>query len=138
MLLVALAMPARVSALIGIAAAPDFTEWGYSTSQKTELAAGNIITEANPYGPEPTPTYAAFWADGQQNLLLDRGIALTCPVRLLHGQADSDVPPAITMRLAEALRSDDVQMTLVKGSDHRLSRDTDIAFLLRTIAALHP
>ena len=57
-------------------------------------------------------------------------------MRLLHGQNDTDVPPEIALRLAAALRSDDVQVTLVKGGDHRLSRDGDIALLLRTVAAL--
>ncbi len=92
--------------------------------------------EDNPYGPEPTPTHAGFWADGERLKLLDAPIALTCPVRLIHGQEDADVPPAISLRLAAALRSDDVQVTLVKGRDHRLSRDGDIALLLRTLAAL--
>jgi len=57
-------------------------------------------------------------------------------VRLLHGQDDDVVPPEISLRLARALRSQDVQVTLVKGGDHRLSRDGDIALLLRTVAAL--
>jgi dipeptidyl aminopeptidase/acylaminoacyl peptidase len=66
--------------------------------------------------------------------LLDGGIALDCPVRLLHGQADSDVPWDISLRLAAALRSAAVQVTLIKDGDHRLSRDADIALLLRTLA----
>lgn len=57
-------------------------------------------------------------------------------MRLLHGQADADVPPGVSLRLAEALRSGDVQVTLVKGGEHRLSREEDIALLLRTVAAL--
>jgi len=68
--------------------------------------------------------------------LLDSAIALDCPVRLLHGQADPDVPWQLSLRLAEALRSADVQVTLIKDGDHRLSRDADIALLLRTVAAL--
>ena len=67
---------------------------------------------------------------------LEGQIALDCPVRLLHGQEDADVPPEISLRLAAALRSSDVQVTLVKGGDHRLSREQDIALLLRTVAAL--
>ena len=63
-------------------------------------------------------------------------IALDCPVRLLHGQGDDTVPPEISLRLARVLRSEDVQVTLVKGGDHRLSRESDIALLLRTVAAL--
>ncbi|MDE2435309.1 MAG: alpha/beta hydrolase [Sphingomonadales bacterium] len=136
MLLVALTAPERVRALVGIAAAPDFTEWGHSAAQKAELAAGLTIFEGNPYGPEPTPTHPLFWRDGQAQRLLDAPIALDCPVRLLHGQADPDVPWELSLRLADALRSADVQVTLVKDGDHRLSREQDIALLLRILAAL--
>lgn len=135
MLLVARAIPSRIAGLVGIAAAPDFTTWGYSEGQKAELAAGRTILEPNPYGPEPTPTHAAFWADGQAQLQLDAPIPIDAPVRLLHGIEDGDVPPAIGHRLLGALRSGDVQLTLVKGGDHRLSRDEDIALLLRTLAS---
>ena len=136
MLLAALARPQRVAALVGIAAAPDFTDWGYDAAQKAELAAGRALFEDNPYGPEPTPTYPEFWADGQALRQLEGEIPLDCPVRLLHGQDDGEVPPEVSLRLAERLRSSDVQVTLVKGGDHRLSRERDIALLLRTVAAL--
>ena len=136
MLLVALAMPQRIAALVGIAAAPDFTEWGFDRVQKEALARGETVLRANPYGPEPTATYPAFWADGQRSRLLRSPIALDCPVRLVHGQIDEDVPFTISLRLAAALHSADVQVTLIKDGDHRLSRDCDIALLLRTIAAL--
>ena len=136
MLLVALAIPERVAALVGIAAAPDFSDWGYDAAQKAALRTGEPVFEDNPYGPEPTPTYPSFWADGEAQRLLDVIIALSCPVRLLHGQADADVPFEISLRLAKALHSADVQVTLIKDGDHRLSCDSDIALLLRTIAAL--
>ncbi|MFM5893926.1 MAG: alpha/beta fold hydrolase [Novosphingobium sp.] len=136
MLLVALAFPGRVHALVGIAAAPDFTDWGYDAAQKTRLAAGETVFEANPYGPEPTPTHAAFWRDGEAQRLLGGEIALTCPVRLIHGQADPDVPWETSLRLADRLRSADVQVTLVKDGDHRLSREADLALLLRTLDSL--
>ena len=136
MLLVALAIPERVTAMVGIAAAPDFTDWGYTAAQKAQLAVGETVLEANPYGPEPTPTYPAFWRDGEAQRVLDNSIPLTCPVRLLHGQADADVPWQTALRLAQALCSADVQVTLVKDGDHRLSLTSDITLLLRTIAAL--
>ena len=136
MLLVALAIPERVAALVGIAAAPDFTAWGFSDEQQAELLAGETVLEENAYGPQPTPTYPGFWNDGQATLVLGEEISLTCPVRLLHGQHDPDVPWETSLRLAQALRSADVQVTLVKDGDHRLSREADIALLLRTIAAL--
>lgn len=136
MLLVARALGSRVAGLVGIAAAPDFTEWGYSAEQQKRLAAGETVLEENPYGPEPTPTHAAFWADGQNQRMLGSVIPVDCPVRLLHGQDDGDVPPEISLRLARMLRSQDVQVTLVKGGDHRLSRESDIALLIRTVAAI--
>ena len=136
MLLVALAMPERIAGLVGIAAAPDFTGWGYGEGQKAALAAGETVFEDNPYGSAPTPTHPGLWADGQANLVLSAKIALDCPVRLIHGQRDSDVPFQMSLKLAAVLHSADVQVTLVKDGDHRLSRDTDIALLLRTVEAL--
>ena len=136
MLLAARELGARVAGLVGIAAAPDFTDWGYDEEQKARLAAGEPVFEDNPYGPEPTPTHPAFWADGQAQRLLSDSIPINCPVRLLHGQDDGDVPPEISLKLAAVLRSEDVQVTLVKGGDHRLSREHGIALLLRTVAAL--
>ena len=135
-LLLGRALGPRLAGLVGIAAAPDFTDWGYGSDQKRRLAAGETVLDDNPYGTDPTPTHPRFWSDGQQRRVLGGEIAIDCPVRLLHGQDDTDVPPELSLRLARNLRSQDVQVTLVKGGDHRLSRDSDIALLLRTIAAL--
>jgi pimeloyl-ACP methyl ester carboxylesterase len=134
MLLAAEALRERVVGLVGIAAAPDFTDWGFAESQKVTLARGETVFEDNPYGPEPTPTYARFFSDGQAQRRLGGEIAFDGPVRLVHGQRDADVPYAISLRLAEGLRSGDIQLTLVKDGDHRLSRPQDIALLLRTVA----
>ena len=137
MLLCALALPAkRRAGLIGIAPAPDFTAWGYSDEQQAELLAGEIVLEENVYGPQPTPTYPGFWADGQTHLLTNREIPLDCPVRLIQGQADPDVPWEISLQLASDLRSSDVQVTLIKDGDHRLSRPGDIALILRAVEEL--
>lgn len=136
MLLIGLALGDRLSGMIGIAAAPDFSDWGFDEGQKAKLSAGETIFEDNPYGPEPTPTHALFWQDAETHRLLEGTIALDCPVRLLHGQRDDDVPWETSMRLAQAVRSDDVQVSLIKDGDHRLSRDGDIALLLRTISSL--
>ena len=136
MLLIALKLGTSAAGLIGVAAAPDFTEWGYSPALKARLAAGETVFENNPYGPEPVPTHAGLWRDGQDNLLLGGEIALDCPVRLIHGQNDPDVPWETALRLAAELRSPDVQVALVKDGDHRLSRPSDIALLLRTLDTL--
>jgi pimeloyl-ACP methyl ester carboxylesterase len=135
MLLVALERD-HIAGLVGIAAAPDFTDWGFDAGEKAELAAGRTILRPNAYGPDATPTHARFWLDGQRQRLLDRPIALDCPVRLLHGQADPDVPWDTSLRLAARLRSDQVQVTLVKDGDHRLSRAEDLALLIATVAGL--
>ena len=136
MLLVALRLRHRVIGMVGIAPAPDFTEWGFDTREQAVLAGGETLLRPNEYGYAPTPTHPLFWADGQANRLLGAPIALTCPVRLLHGQADDVVPPALSLQLAERLASTDVQVTLVKDGDHRLSTPEQIALLLRTVAAL--
>ena len=141
MLLTALALvqrdgPARVAGLVGIAAAPDFTDWGFSDAEKAIIQAEGALLEETPYSDQPYMTTRAFWQSGEANRLLGSEIPLACPVRLLHGQEDGDVPPETSLRLASALASADVQVTLVKGGDHRLSRDTDIALLIDTVARL--
>ena len=136
MLLAGEALGARLAGLVGVAAAPDFSDWGFDESRKAELRAGRTVFEDNPYGPEPTPTHAKFWQDAETLRLLARTVAIDCPVRLIHGQADADVPWELSLRTAAALRSDDVQVALVKDGDHRLSRAQDIGLLLRTVAAL--
>jgi pimeloyl-ACP methyl ester carboxylesterase len=135
MLLAALTRPERVAALVGIAAAPDFTEWGFDADQKALLARDGRIVEPSVYGP-PLVTTHGFWEAGQRNLLLGGEIALDMPVRLLQGQCDNDVPWRQSLVLAERLRSPDVQVTLVKDGDHRLSRPQDIALLIATIESL--
>lgn len=136
MVLLGLALGERLAGMIGIAAAPDFTDWGYTEAQKARMAAGETVLEDNPYGPEPTPTHPGFFADGQAQRVLGSPIPIDAPVRLIHGQHDDDVPWAISLRLAEALRSEKVQVIMVKDGDHRLSREQDIALLLRTVAEL--
>jgi pimeloyl-ACP methyl ester carboxylesterase len=135
-LLVALDRPDHVTGLIGIAAAPDFTEWGFTPGQKDSLRRLGQCVESSDYSDEPYVTTWDFWKSGQDNLLLDREIALECPVRLIHGQADESVPWKIAMQLAEALYSSDVQTLLIKDGDHRLSRESDIARLIALVDSL--
>lgn len=136
MLLCAVARPERVRALAGIAAAPDFTDWGFTAEQKETILRAGRLEEPSPYGENPYVTTRAFWESGEALKLLDGEIPIGCPVRLLHGLDDPDVPWRISLRLSGALRSADVQTLLVKGGDHRLSRETDISLLLRSVAAL--
>ena len=136
-LLAALARPDRVAALIGIAAAPDFTEaliWqAMSFEQRATLMRNGILEQPSRYG-EPDPITRALIEDGRTRLLLNAPIALDCPVRLLHGQDDPDVPWEMALRIAEQVTSRDVQVMLVKDGDHRLSRPQDLALLRRTLA----
>lgn len=136
MLLVALERRERVAALVGIAAAPDFTEWGFDEDQRATLASDGLIVSEHPDYESPEVTTKPFWDSGQANLLLDGEIRIDCPVRLLQGLEDKDVPPSVAFRLGRALRSADVQTLLVKGGEHRLSRPGDLALLLTTVGAL--
>ena len=138
-LLVALARPSRLAGLIGIAAAPDFTEeliWASLpfAAREALMHTGKILAPSA-YGP-PYPITRALIEEGRQHLLLAGPIAITSPVRLLHGQADPDVPWAISLRLAEQIAGEDVVVTLVKDGDHRLSRPADLALLRQTLFAL--
>ena len=138
-LLLALARPGRVAALVGVAAAPDFTEelmWDAMMPQEREaLARDGVLHVPSAYG-EPTPVTRRLIEDGRTRLLLRAVIPLRCPVRLLQGQRDPDVPWERALRLAERLESEDVQMLLVKDGDHRLSRETDVALLTEMLAGL--
>lgn len=135
-LLIARALPSQVVGMIGIASAPDFTEWGVSNEEKGRLAKYGRLERVSEYGPEPMVTTRAFWESGKANSLLHSEIAIDCPVRLIHGQNDPDVPWQISLDTAARLRSADVQTLLIKDGDHRLSRPQDIAVLLRTVSDL--
>ena len=138
-LLAALARPDRIAALIGIAAAPDFTQalmWpAMTTEQRAALERDGVVHRPSQYG-EPTPITRALIEDGRTRLLLNAPIELDRPVRLLHGQHDRDVPWRLALRIAERVSSNDVQVILVKDGDHRLSRPQDLSLLCRTLAAL--
>ncbi len=136
MLLAAIARSERVAALIGIAAAPDFTDWGFTTDEKMAILSQGRLERPNRYGPAPTTYTRAFWSSGEANRLMAGTIAVDVPVRLIHGMLDPDVPYLRSVRLAELLRSADVQTILLKDGDHRLSRDRDIAIMLRAIEEL--
>ena len=133
---IALRRPERVSALVGIAAAPDFTDWGYTDDEKSTLHRDGRLEQPNPYGPEPQLTTFGFWQSGEQLRLLESDIEIECPVRLIHGDQDEDVPMEVAMRLKDRLRSGDVQLNIVKGGGHRLSAPHEIGAILHTVAGL--
>jgi pimeloyl-ACP methyl ester carboxylesterase len=138
-LLTALARPDRVAGLVGVAAAPDFTEdliWGQlDEDERYVLMEDGVLYEDSDYG-EPYPYTRELIEDGRRHLLLREPIPLTCPVRLLHGMRDADVPWRTSQRLCDRLVGEDVRITLVKDGDHRLSRPQDIALLCRTVGDL--
>ncbi len=125
----ALQRPERVAALVGIAAAPDFTDWGFTDAQRAELLTTGRIDQGQLMTRD-------FWQSGQTLRLLDSPIPILCPVRLVHGELDADVPPSIALRLLRQLGSADAQLTIVKGGGHRLSRPHEIDTIVRTVAAL--
>jgi pimeloyl-ACP methyl ester carboxylesterase len=133
---IALLRRERVQALVGIAAAPDFTQWGFTSRQKAELQACDRLELPNPYGPEPQIVTRGFWESGQQLRLLDQEIAIDCRVRLIHGERDDAVPLDVAFGLMRRLRSADVQLQVIKGGGHRLSEPQEIDAILGAIAAL--
>ncbi len=138
-LLVALARPDRVAALVGIAAAPDFTEdlmWAaMAPPEHATFARDGLLRVPSHHGGDQVITRALI-EDGRTRLLLRAPIPITCPVRLLHGQLDRDVPWETALKLAARLNAADVAVTLIKDAGHRLSRPQDIRLLIRTVAAL--
>jgi pimeloyl-ACP methyl ester carboxylesterase len=138
-LLAALARPERVAGLIGIAAAPDFTEdliWGnLSGDARAAMIADGQLRVPSAYGDDQVLTRGLI-EDGRLHLVLRAPIPLTCPLRLLHGQRDTDVPWQTSLRLAEAFEGADVQVTLIKDGGHRLSRPQDMAALRRLTSPL--
>jgi pimeloyl-ACP methyl ester carboxylesterase len=128
-----------VRALIGIAPAPDFTEdlmWAeFPPAIRDAIMRDGVWHRPSEYG-APYPITRALIEDGRNQLLLRGPIALDCPLRILQGQQDPDVPWRHALRIAEAVTGGDVRVTLIKDGDHRLSREGDLAVLGETVAQL--
>lgn len=135
-LLVARAIPQRIAGLVGIAAAPDFTEdsmWAnFSDAQKAELAMGQVALPSD-YSDGPYIITKRLIEEGRRRLVLRSPLHLPFPVRLLQGTADVDVPQTVALRLLDHATSPDMRLTLVKGADHRFSSPECLDLIARTL-----
>jgi pimeloyl-ACP methyl ester carboxylesterase len=129
-LLAALQRKDRVKGVLGIAAAPDFTDWGYTPEDKEALRRDGKLEQPNPYGPEPSVTWRAFWESGAEHRLLNNPIDLIIPIRLVHGEKDEEVHAGVPLKLMADLRSADVQLRIIKNGGHRLSEPHEIHAIL--------
>jgi pimeloyl-ACP methyl ester carboxylesterase len=140
MLLLALKRPERIAGLVGIAAAPDFTEdlmWNlFSEDARQRITTEGAILLPSNHGDSAFEITREFIADGRQHLVLRAPIDIQRPVRLLHGMADADVPWRISLRLLERLSGGDATLTLVKDGDHRLSRPQDLERMFAAVSEL--
>jgi pimeloyl-ACP methyl ester carboxylesterase len=134
---VARALPGRVAGLVGIAAAPDFTEdsmWsGFSPAQKAELAETGRVVLPSDYDPAGYVITRRLIEEGRGRLVLRAPLELPFPVRLLQGTADTDVPPEVALRLLAHATGPDIRLTLVKGADHRFSTPDCLSLIARTV-----
>lgn len=130
---------ATLAGLVLIAPAPDFTQalmWeGFSPEIRHEIETKGVWLRPSPYG-EPYPITRALIEDGRDHLLLGRAIEVGCPVRILQGAQDPDVPWRHALALAHRLPADDVVLTMIQDGDHRLSRPQDIARMLAAVAEI--
>ena len=139
-LLAALARPERIKGLIGVAAAPDFTEdlmWAqFSDAQKQTIEEKGALIEPTDYGDDPYTITRELIVEGRNHLLLRKPIELNIPVRLVQGMQDPDVPWQTALKLAETLTSTDVEVQLIKSGDHRLSKPAELDAITHHIDVL--
>ena len=139
-LLLALARPDRVRGLVLLAPAPDFTQaiWDdeLTAAERERLLRDGCVERPSEYSAEPYVITRRLIEDGRRHLLLGAPIDIACPVRILHGMRDSDVPWRRSVTLIERLQGDDTTLTLLKSGDHRLSAPDDLARLTAAVEAL--
>ena len=133
---VAMKRPERIAAIVGVAAAPDFTDWGFTPEQRQSLLTTSRFERPNADGGPPLVTHARFVESGAALRMLYSPIPISCPVRLIHGDKDEEVPVGVAFKLLESIHSGDVQLQLIKYGDHRLSKPHEIEALMRAIAVL--
>ena len=135
-LLVAKRMPARIAGMVGIAAAPDFTEdsmWDWMDDiMRAKLAREGVVYIPSDYG-DPYPITDKLIKDGRKQLVLREPLNLPFPVRLLHGTADKDVKMDVALRLLEHANGDDIRLSFVTGADHSFSEDRCLRLIGKTI-----
>ena len=140
MLLTALARPTRLAGLIGIAAAPDFTEdllWDeLNADQRAAMMSAGFVEVPSDYAGQPMRLSRHLVEDGRKNIILGAPIKIDCPASLLHGQRDVSVPWQRALDIAARLTSEDVRIHLIKDGDHRLSRPQDLALLCAEVDRL--
>ncbi len=139
-LLMAIRIPQKIAGLVGIAAAPDFTEdsmWGgFSEDQKnTILIDGQLVLESD-YSDEPYIITKKLIEDGRNQLVLRAPLSLPFPVRFLHGTADADVDISVALKLLGHVSGDDARLTLVKGANHSFSEPENLTMIRRAIHAV--
>jgi len=130
----------RLKGLVLIAPAVDFTEAlifaKMSHAAREELLQKGMWLRASAYSPEPYPVTKALIEEGRNHLLLGGAVRAYCPVHILQGMRDEDVPWTHAMALAEHLAADPVSFTLVKDGDHRLSQEADLARLTAAVEGI--
>ena len=140
MLLAALARPARVAGLVGVAASPDFTEdlmWErFDDETRATLAREGLMERPSGHGEAPYPITMRLIEEARDHLLLRGPISVQCPLHLLQGMRDEDVPWRTALRIGEAIESETVTIELIKDGDHRLSREPDIARLCAAVETM--
>ncbi|HRO11364.1 alpha/beta hydrolase [Amaricoccus sp.] len=133
-------MPGRIAGLVGIAAAPDFTEdsiWAaFDADQRRRITEEGRIELPSDYDEVPYPITRRLIEDGRQNLVLRGPLELPFPVRLLHGTADRDVDISVALRLLAHATGPDIRLTLVKDADHRFSSPENLELLAETIEGI--
>jgi pimeloyl-ACP methyl ester carboxylesterase len=139
-LLLARAIPDRIAGLVGVAAAPDFTEdsmWdGFDAAQRAQLHATGQVHLPSDYAQEPYIVTRRLIDEGRSRLVLRTPLGLPFPVRLLQGTDDSDVPVSAALRLMDHATGPDIRLTLVKGADHRFSTGPCLAMIGAAIAEI--
>ncbi len=132
-------IPERIAGIVGIAAAPDFTEdsmWaGFSEAQRARLMGEGLVYLPSDYG-DSYPITRRLIEDGRRHLVLRAPLPMPFPVRLLQGEADRDVDMSVALKLFRHIEGEDVRLTIVKGADHRFSSPECLALIKESVSEI--